>query len=455
MSISPRIFRNFFMLYVYFPTIKIYNCSCNKLSKVFVKKNMKKLIMTALTIFISASFANAEKITWDKIVSLTKEQNPSIQTAKLKLDNAKLSYDKALSGYLPDVSLGGKASQGESDDKFSRSYSYGLNASLSIFSGFGTYNDIKQKSADLKAAQAAYDRAVSDTAYDAAAQYVNLMWAYETAELSKRILERRTENKDMINLKYNSGNVDIGSLKRVEADVELSSYDLRKAQRYTETASAALMKTIGRKDNAVLETDERIILNERSVVKEDFNSLITKIPEFLIAQYNINSYEALSAKAKSVWLPEIGLSGSLGRSGNEWTPDKNSWNAGLSISYPLFTGTRIADTKTAANQLKIAEENLKNVSNQLKASAITNYNNLQDSLENIAAREYYLAASQQQAEISQRKYVNGLSSYQDWYSIENDYISSQRTILDTKRAAALEKAKWHNFIGDGFVQPGK
>ena len=51
--------------------------------------------------------------------------------------------------------------------------------------------------------------------------------------------------------------------------------------------------------------------------------------------------------------------------------------------------------------------------------------------------------------------MNGLSTYQDWYSIENDYISSRKTMLDAKKTAALERAKWYNFIGEGFIRPGK
>jgi outer membrane protein TolC len=417
---------------------------------------MKKIIFILFLVVFASSHLIAEKIDWETIVLQTNEKNPSIQTAKLKLENAKQAYNRALSGYMPDISFRANASQGDNDGNFSRNYSYGLNASLSIFSGFNTYNDVKQKSAELKAAQASYDRTVSDAAYEAAAQYINLMWAYETVELSKRILERRIENKDMIKLKYNSGNVDIGSLRRVEADVELSAYDLRKAQRYAQTVSASLLKAIGRKDDIILETGEKLVLNERNIIKPDYNDLIAKIPELLSAQYNIDSYEAQAAKAKSVWWPTVSLTGSLGRSDSEWTPDRDSWDAGISVSYPLFTGAaRIADTKTAVNQLKIAQENLKNVSNSLKAGATAYYNSLADAVENISAREHYLSASQQQAEISQRKYVNGLSTYQDWYSIENDYINSQRTLLDAKKSAALEKAKWHNFIGDGFVWPGK
>ncbi|MDR2426530.1 MAG: TolC family protein [Endomicrobium sp.] len=417
---------------------------------------MKKFFFTLFFAAFTCSYSIAERIDWETITRQTNEKNPNIQMAKLRFENAKQAYIRALSGYMPGISFRGNASQSENDGIFSRNYSYGLNASLSIFSGFDTYNDVRQKSAELKAAQASYDRTVSDAAYESASQYVNLMWAYETVELSEKILERRAENKDMIKLKYDSGNVDLGSLKRVEADEELSAYDLRKAKRYIETVSAALLKAIGRKDDVLLETDEKLTLNERNLIVPEYNSLIVSIPEFLSAQYNIESCEAQSLRAKSAWWPTISLTGSFGRSGNKWSPDRNSWDSGLSISYPLFTGgTRIADVKIAENQLKIAKENLNSVNNSLKSAAMAYHNGLADAMENIVIREHYLSAAQQQAEISQRKYVNGLSTYQDWYSIENDYINSQKTLLDAKKTAALEKAKWHNFIGEGFVHPGK
>lgn len=417
---------------------------------------MKKIFLAVFAVVIISIPAFGEKISWEQIVLQTEENNPALLSAKLKLDNAKLAYDRSLSGYLPNISLSGSASQGEKDKAFSRSYSYGLNANLSVFSGFDTYNEVKQKAAELKAAEFTYKRAVSDAAYEAATQYANLMWAYETVDLLRQIKERREENRDMISLKYNSGNVDAGSLRRVEADVELAAYDLRKARRYIETASATLLQAMGRNDDIILEPVEKLTLEDRNIEKPEYNSLISSVPEFLISQYNAESSKARSAGAKSVWWPELKLSGSLSRYDSEWSPDKQGWDAGLSLSYPLFTGgTRYADIKTAANVYKIAQETLKTTVHRLKAQAVANYNNLADAYEYISSRENYLSAAKMQAEISQRKYVNGLSTYQDWYSIENDYISSRKTLLDAKKAAALERAQWHNFIGEGFVRPGK
>ncbi|MDR1941507.1 MAG: TolC family protein, partial [Endomicrobium sp.] len=219
---------------------------------------MKKFILLFFSAFLFACPVFSEQINWETIERLSKENNPLIKTAHFKLENAKQAYNRSLSGFFPNVSLTGSTSQSGGQDNFTRNNSYGLNSSLSVFSGFETYNDVKQKAAELKAAEISYIRTVSDIVYEGALAYINLMWACETVELSKQIYERRKENRDMIKLKYNSGNVDIGSLERVEADVEMANYDLKKALRNIESVSSALLKVIGRNDSSTLEALEKI-----------------------------------------------------------------------------------------------------------------------------------------------------------------------------------------------------
>ncbi|MDR2191887.1 MAG: TolC family protein [Endomicrobium sp.] len=404
------------------------------------------IVLSALIFFVSSAIC--EVVSREIVCAQTLQNNPSIIAAKLKLDNARLAYNRSLGAYFPVASLSGSSGQGETNGGYSRDYSFGLNVSLSVFSGFETYNDVKIKSVEVNSSQISYNRTVSDALYETIVQYVNLVWAYETAELSKQIYERRKENRDMINLKYNSGNVDVGSLERVEADVEMAGYDLRKAKRYIETASAALLKAIGRNGDAILETSEKLELDAAEIKKPDFNVLVAQLPEFLTVKFSAQIAKLQAAKTKNLWMPDISVSGAISRSGGQWFPDNRRWNAGISVSYTLFNGgQRYADVKSAKNLAQIAEENLKDSVNSLKAKAVARYNSLADYYENVAVRRHYLKAASLQAEISARKYVNGLTTYQDWYSIENDFINSQKNLLDAKKNASLEKAAWDNFLG--------
>ena len=63
-------------------------------------------------------------------------------------------------------------------------------------------------------------------------------------------------------------------------------------------------------------------------------------------------------------------------------------------------------------------------------------------------REKYKEASQEQSQVTTAKYVNGLTTYYDWYSVENNFISSQKSFLSAIREAILAESRWLNLIGE-------
>jgi outer membrane protein TolC len=412
---------------------------------------MKKFFVLLLLLSVN-SHSFAEKINIWIVEEQTLKNNPSIAIAKLDLDNAKREYESSFSAFFPKVNFVGNNVRQEQKNILEQNYSYGLDASLSLFSGFSSYNEVKSKAARVKAKEAAYKRAVSNAIYRANEEYINLMWAYENVALLKQIKEKRIENRDLIKLKYSSGNVDIGSLKREEADVIMAEYRLASARRYIFTASVALMEAMGKTDNVgILETDERLMLLSDVVEEPDYNNLITIIPEFAIARYELEICKYEKASVNGQWLPSLDISSNFLKSDKKWVPNQNNWTTGIYLSYPIFTGgKRYAEMKMRSNNFKEASLRFTGTINSLKASMVKHYNNLIDVHNSIKIIERYLEASKLQAEISTKKYVNGLESYYNWYAIEKDCIDAQRMLLDAKKDVALEKAKWRNFIGSGW-----
>jgi outer membrane protein TolC len=414
---------------------------------------MKKHLILIIT-FIFYPYLFAETIDISTVEEQTIKNNSLLKAAQLDLNIAKQEYESTFSLFLPKVIFSGRVSDtknGLQSSNTIRDYYLELEGSLSLFEGFSSYNELKEKSAKLKIAQAFYNRAVADVRYNVYVCYINLMWAYETVSLLEKIKEQRKENRDLIQLKYNSGNVDIGSLKRGDADVALAEYNLEKAKRNIQTANKALLNAIGRTDEALLEPTEQLLHKGETFCEPNYNNLIMTIPEFLQAKYNLEMYKSISSKIKGHWLPSVNLSGNVGKNDLHWVPEAQNWTAGLTVSYPLFTGgKRYIDVKITSNQVKAASYKLTDTINYLKSKAIENYNGLVDACQIIATRTFYVEASKLQSEISTKKYVNGLCTYYDWYSIENDYIIAQQNLLDAKKTASLVEAKWLNFIGKGF-----
>ncbi|GHT15416.1 hypothetical protein AGMMS49573_01760 [Endomicrobiia bacterium] len=400
---------------------------------------MKKIFVVLLSLFIVTFYVYAEEINKKTVKIQTLKNNPSIAAAKLALDNAKQEYNSSLGSFLPKINFIGN---------FLCNDPYVLEIDIPLFERFETYSDLKAKASEFKSAQASYAKIVSNELYKANAAYINLICLYEKIELLKNAKEKRIENKNMIEFKYNSGEINIASLRKVEADFAIVEYDLKVMQRYIETASAQLLKAIGRNDyTTILETNERLAISEKLPQKPDYDSLITVIPEFIIAQNKLESCKIQTLKAKSQWLPS--LTGNIQlKSRSLRSLLFSQWLPSLKISYTIFNGgKRYAYMQTVSNNLKIASEELKNIANNLKAEAIEHYNNLTNAYELVALKTQYLSVTKLLSEISAKEYVNGIINYEKWYSIEKDYFSSQIELLEAKKEAVLKRAEWNTFTG--------
>jgi outer membrane protein TolC len=452
---------------------------------------MKKAFIAFVLVLIASSYIYAEKITAEIVESQTLQNNPSIAKAKHDLYIAKQALYSSFSSFLPTINFLGSVaerrggffekeiinsnvfvnvSSGSEQDSMmklalpvlktinmgDKYYSYRFETKMSLFSGFSHYNTTRSLSIKLKIAQENYTKAVSNAVCEAYSAYVNLMYAYGLIDLNKQIKHRRTENRDLVKLRYHSGNADMGSLRRIEADVKMSEYELEKAKRAVETASAALLVAIGRNDDiiTILETDERIVVDKEIISKPDFDNLIIKIPDFLLAKYNLDYVKAVNWANKGQWLPTIDFTGQINCYRYDKIRNENiSWDTALNLSYPLFSGgKRFFDTKSFAAQEKIAFEDFRNMKNMLKLNAVQFYNNWVNDYEILTVGNFYLESCKLQTDIAKRKYVNGLISYEDWYIIEDSYITYQKNILASKQKAILSKISWIRFLGKGSMK---
>jgi outer membrane protein TolC len=114
----------------------------------------------------------------------------------------------------------------------------------------------------------------------------------------------------------------------------------------------------------------------------------------------------------------------------------------------LFSGgKRFFDTKSSAAQEKIAAEDFRNTKNMLKLNAIQLYNNWVNDYEILMVGNFYLESCKLQTDIAKRKYINGIISYEDWYTIEDEYIKNQKNMLTYRQKAISSKISWIRFLG--------
>lgn len=411
---------------------------------------MQKPITLFILLLLTINNVYCAELTWNIIRKEADNKNTALIKARQSVEQSQQYYRRAYTSFLPNFSANASAGHSDSNsNNYSKDFSYGVSGSISIFSGLSDLNDTKSKYCDYKIALASYRRVLSDTIYGLKKCFIELIWAQESVALDSEILKRRKENYEMIQLKYEAGREDKGSLLRVEADMARSEYDLAKAKRYLQTASLQLIKTIGMDGFDTVSTDGKLLpvtLPEKLPLAQ----LITNTPEYEIAKFNLEKSDYQIKTAESSFYPELSLSGAKSKSGDQWAAQNDRWNIGLNLTYPLFSGGKNTyDIKIAKISKSVSQESFKEQQYQLASKINSSINDLIDSIENVAVSEKYLKASEAQSQITSAKYVNGLISYQDWYSIEENYISAQNALLNAKKNAMLAESQMKNVIGIG------
>jgi len=410
--------------------------------------------MLKIRLFLFFSFlvllsCSASSLSWKEVSTLAKKNNPEIIGAQKKLDYSKWGYYRSFSSFIPQVSA--NASYGETTSgtlsATSKSTSYGLSVSQSLFSGMDNYyssiianNNFKQSLENLKKSE-------SDVLYKARSAYLNLAIAIENIKLQEKIVERRKTNSALIKLRYESGREDKGVLLGTQADESDAIYALSSAKRELELARLKLSQLVG-VDILSAEASESLDIEDNPA----FDSLLKKSPGYNISKYDLDNASINYRKTISGFLPSVSLSGSYRKSGSDWPPENSSNSWSLNVSYQLFPGgSNIADTIIYGAKYEEERNNFKNSENDFIYNMENAYKSLKDSKEALDVSKISLKALAERSVIANAKYLNGLIDYDEWIRIENEYIASQKNVLARRKAALLAEASWHNSYG-GYVK---
>ncbi|NIM03840.1 TolC family protein [bacterium] len=415
-------------------------------------------VLLAGIVLVNLNLVFAETLVWEDVLAEAEKKNPRIISADQSLKSAGLSYRNAFTNFLPQLSASAgwrKSSSITSFESFAEGgredeeFNYGISGRLSVFSGFKNSSKLKQERAELKREEAEFKRTFSDTIYDLKVAFAQVLKAQKTISLSEEILKRRKENTQIVKLRYEAGREDKGAYLRSEADLYQTEYEFSKAERNLKTQQVKLLKEMGRDEFKVITVSGtfKVVPPERIL---SFQELLVENPDYLVARYGVDSAKYNLRYARGAFYPQISFSGSTSRSGPEWPLERARWNFGLSLSYPFFSGGKeIYDLKIARTDKVKSEEDFREIKQQILLGLEQSYNGLIDAVENVKVKEKYFVASEERAKISRVKYINGLISYQDWDTIENEFINSKKSLLEAEFNAFVAGAEWKRVLGKG------
>jgi outer membrane protein TolC len=408
---------------------------------------MKKLLL--ILIAAVAYCPAALSLTWSEALSIAEQNSNQLKSAQIQVDSSEWSYRRAISVFLPQLSASARMSENltATGTASARSYSYDLSASQALFKGMDGIYGIQSAYSGVENSKAGLAATKASVFYDLRSAFIDLLIAQENIKLNQEILKRRRENSQLIQLRYDSGKEDKGNLLTTKADEKSAQYDLSSSERDLSLKQLRLSQLL---QHEVSQVEDPREAEEPQTV--DFDGLLLKTPSYITAKKQLEISELSYNASISGFLPSISLGASFRKSGPDWPPEEENKSWSLSISYPFFPGGgNIAERAIARTKLEQAKEDFSLSLKELRYSLEDSFKNYQDALEALEVSKVSLSATKERARITEAKYLNGLTGYDEWYRINNNYIQAQKSLLNSKRSALLAEASWHKSYG-GYVK---
>jgi len=410
----------------------------------------------ALISFSGLLYAD-DALTWQDCFARTVENNIDLSVAKLKLKEAEAQVKSQQSVYYPSVDasanrgVSGSKPVGDNNWQNGESLSAKLSADYTIFNGFADRALVTQKEAELYAEKANFDQTRSNVEYDLRKAFSDQIYAQELLELMKNIAARRADSARLVQMRYEGGREHKGSLLLKQAQLTEALYNVEEAKRAIELARRKLAGLMKQTSFADFTVDGELLANEppAGILLDE---LARQTPSYHSAEANIKANEQGFIIARSKRFPKITASASLSGSG-EHNIKAEGWGTSINASLPLFTGWKnsqdiiIAGLKREQSRLE-AENTMLDLLNSLQ----TTINTYRNSYATLSVQKAQLEAADVRATVARAQYQQGLISFQDWDTIENALVTSQRSWLSSRRAAVQAEAAWKNAMGLSSIQ---
>lgn len=416
-------------------------------------------ISAALTLL--APNAVARTLSWKECVQLAIDKNPDLKADQAALKSKSALEGVAFSGFYPtfDTTFGysrftpstydPNQDEGNSINAFNATFKVSQN----IYNGSQDYEKWLQAKANTSAQRAQLQTTKASVSYDLKSAYEGYVYAKAYEKLTLDIIRRRQENLRIVELRFQSGRENKGSVLLSRANLNQAKFDDLHARNLKEVAKAQLRKELGLDDGADVELTDPIPLHTSSSTNApDFHTLVEQTPSYRQAVATAEAAGHGVKAARGTFFPQLAFTGEYGTTASYVYPNIQHWIIGLNFTMNLLNGGKDYSNLQSAAYTQAQNESQASSSHyQGVVTLRQSFSKLVEAIEKLKVDDSFKRAAIIRAEIARRKYNNGLLSFEEWDIIENDLITRQKNDLDSLRNRVTAEAAWERDQGTGAI----
>jgi outer membrane protein len=409
-------------------------------------------------------FSEAATLSWRDCVRTAIENNAELKANRALAESVREQEGVAFSGFLPTFNYTVGYGQftpstydpNQSQTAITNNWNGTFKLNQNVFNGFVDQEKYRSALASTRAQRSALQITKAQISLNLKTAYQNYLYSKSYQKMIEDIIHRRQENLRIVELRFQSGRENKGSVLLVRAYYNQAKLDDLQALDLRDVAKTQLRRALNLEDNEDIDVKDEIPVQNWKTYNApvpDFSRIAENTPAhtqaYLLAEARNHDLEV----ARGTFYPNLNFTGEYGTVSGLFYPHIQHWIYGINLTFPLFNGGKDYSTYKAASYTKLQSDYQKaNVDQITLVNLRTNYTALLEAVEKLKVDESFKEAALIRAEIARKKYNNGLLSFDEWDIIENDRIYRERNYLQSVRDRVVAEATWENAQGVGVIQ---
>ncbi len=391
--------------------------------------------------------------------------NLDVATAKVKIREARATYEQSTGQYFPSLSIGTSAQRSgraaSSTGTPTNSFNAGFDASWEIDLFGANRRNAEAAAYGVDASEEELRSTLLTLIGDVASNYIDLRGYQARLGYANSTAESQRKNADLTEIRFDAGAisaVDLASAKGQASNSEATIPTLQSAYLASLHRLSVLTGKAPTALNSQLQVVAPVPTPELPVATGVPADILLNRPDVRLAERQLAQSTARIGQAEAARYPSISLTGSISTSALQFGDLAKSstigWSFGPSITVPLFNGGQLK----AAVEIARAQRDQNFLAYQ--STVLTALEDVENALVSLAQeqiRHEKLAAAtkyyRESAELSRSLYQVGSTSFLEVLTAERSLYSAEDPLIQSEVNIAKNYITLNKALGGGWNEP--
>lgn len=453
---------------------------------------IRKLFLVSVCLLLFLSGFSQEKKTWTlrELIDYAIANNLSVKRSTYGVESSEINALQSKMAMLPTLNANGNYgfNWGRTIDPTTniftenqvKSSNLGANSSWLLWNGFRLFYNMKQGEIDLDAANEDLIKSRNDVILNVITLYLNVVFNKELYNVAQLQLKSTQEQLDRTKKLVEAGSVPMADVLNLEAQLATNELTVIQRENSLNLSLLQLKQALQLPSTTPMDVELPVLdienqLNINKTVDEIYDIATITMPEIkaadlrkksslyayrsargnLYPRLSVNaSYTTIYSDQRQQFLPDGGTtSRSIGyvqgtgtpvltdvSTGSVYVPgisdqfvDNRGRSIGISLQIPVFNGltTRSAMKRAAINQ-EIANISFEEISNTLRQTVETAYNNAIAAVKTYQSTDKQVKARDEAFRMTRQRYNLGAVNFVDYQVAENNLFQAESDLLRAK-----------------------